>query len=313
MYSEALKLIAEAPKKDLVVEMFSQVFEFNLQMCLNALRGVIPAVYQGLELRKIAKLAAENGFSDVQIEAWFLIFDSFDSSHDEVVEELLKLESSMDKNTLRRWCIRKARHLSHTGHISDAYDLLLSHAVVVPENESDNDDSLCALLVEFGRIATELGKYSDAVDIYNQAVNSAKSAHNQGLALIRLSNALERMSRPAQADKRRIEYFTLIKRDYPTQCASCSLHFGKEPKFLIPCCKTIIHSECLRQVVSDIEESEASCPFCSTVFRISDVVDPTSVEGRKYKRSKKGGGDGRGTMVEAPSEAPLEMHASNII
>lgn len=307
-FADAMALLPTAPRPDLAIDLFAQVFEANLRFCVNALHGALPTQQEASSLIQLAFAAGTRGFSDVQIEAWLLIFDVLEAHHDEAFGELSKLEVFMDSNTVRRWHVRKARSLSHSGNISEAYELLLSHAPTLPDQDLDNDDSLCALLIEFGRIATELGKYSDAVDIYNQAVNCARSTHNQGLSLIRLSNALERMSRPAQADKRRIEYFNLIRREYPTQCASCSIHFGKEPKFLIPCCKTIVHSECLRQVVSEIEESETSCPFCTTIFRISDVVDPNAVEGRKYKRSKKGGSD-----ITIPVASEPEIQPSSII
>jgi len=290
-FSEALDLLQSAPRVDEQADLFCRVFEANLRMCVAALRGNPPCEVDASMIKQIASDSHIRGLVGVEIEAWLLIFDAFDSLREEARGNLSKLESVMDSSSLRRWNIRKARSLSYAGHLTEAYDTLLPYSAFLADEDADNDDSLCALLVELGRIATELGKYSDAVDIYNQAVNCSKSPHNQGLALIRLSNALERMSRPAQADKRRIEYFTLIQRDYPTQCAACSMNFGKEPKFLIPCCKTIVHSECLRQVVSDIDESETSCPFCSTLFRISNVVDPTAVEGRKYKRTKKGGLD----------------------
>ena len=235
--------------------------------------------------------AGSVGNHQVQIEAWLLMFDAFAIYREEATDMLTQLEAYMDVHTERRWLHRKGHGLIASGHLQEAYELWVPLVVAIPNQQSDCDDSLCALLIDFGRLSTELGKYNDAVDIYNQALSCARTAHNQGLALIRLSNALERMSRPAQADKRRTEYFHLIKKEYPTHCALCSGSFGKEPKFLLPCCKTVVHSECLRQIVSDIQEAETKCPFCATTYLISDVVDPTAVVGRKYKRTKRASGD----------------------
>lgn len=307
-YSEALAASARLPKPDSLSRLYVELIQIHFQMCINALNGNLPKDEQATNIRRIAQEASTS--RALQTEAHFLLFDAFAIYRDEAYSRLLELESDMDSLTRRRWYIRKGQNMVSGGQLQDAYDLWSPLVSDIPNTQEDRDDSLCALLVDLGRVCTELGKYSDAVEVYNQAVCSAQSSHNQGLALIRLSNALERMSRPAQADKRRIEYFNLIKREYPTQCALCSGSFGKEPKFLIPCCKTITHSECLRQVVSDCPDAETNCPFCSTRFLISDVADLSAVVGRKYKRTKRAGGaPGESTPLmkpEAPPESNLE-------
>jgi hypothetical protein len=287
-YSDALEAINRVPVVSQESTLYSNLIRLNLRMCVDALAGMYPEEKLAEELRGIAEKSASISCSTVQIETLFLLADVYPSSRAQAMATLEQLEPNMDHHTLRRWIHRKGKRLVKAGHIQEAHDLWSKLAIETPASVEDHDDSFCSLLIDFGRISTELGKYSDAVDIYGQALACARSPHNQGLALIRLSNALERLSRPAQADKRRMEYFSLIKREYPTQCAACSVPFGKEPKFLIPCCKTIVHSECLRQEVSDIEPSETDCPFCKTKFFISDVVDPTAVEGRKYKKHRRG-------------------------
>jgi tetratricopeptide (TPR) repeat protein len=293
-YSEALQALSSVSMKASGAGIYSQLLNLHLRMCVDATKRIEPSDHQCTELFRIAEQAGAVGQSSIQVEALFLIFDAFKNSREGASLALGRLENQMDEHTRRRWCHRKGIAFIAEGKLHDAHSLLTKAAIEIPESVEDFDDSLCSLLLDLGRLSTELGKYSDAVDIYGQALACSRSPHNQGLSLIRLSNALERMSRPAQADKRRIEYFHLIKREYPIHCAACSGQFGKEPKFLIPCCKTIVHSECLRQVVSDVEANETECPFCATLFHVSDVVDPSAVEGRKYKKHRRGG-----TLAEA--------------
>jgi tetratricopeptide (TPR) repeat protein len=288
-YEEALVALKRTPITDSASKLYAEVVSTNLRMCVDALKGEVPSEADKSLLVQLAKESATIGIFPVQIEALFLIFDAFPDSKGDVVDSLIQLEERMDAHTMRRWTHRKGIYYISQGKLHEAHDLWSKVVSVIPTGVEEYDDSLCSLLIDLGRLSTELGKYSDAVEIYGQALACARAPHNQAMSLIRLSNALERMSRPAQADKRRMEYFTMIKRDYPTHCSACSVVFGKEPKFLIPCCKTIVHSECLRQAVSDIEPSETECPFCGTKFYISDVVDPNAVEGRKYKKHRRGG------------------------
>lgn len=288
-FKDALTACRSLPRSDASSDQYAQFSSIFLQLCIDAAGGVEPKAEHAITLQAIIESCHRLSIHAVQIESLFLMFDTFAANRDQALSVLDALQSQMDEHTHRRYLHRKGLALVHSGSLHEAFELWSPLVTSVPSVE-DSDDSMSTLLIDLGRVSTELGKYSDSVDIYNQALACSRSPHNQGLALIRLSNALERLSRPAQADKRRIEYFHLIKREYPTHCASCSAAFGKEPKFLIPCCKTIVHSECLRQVVSESPDAETSCPFCSTKFTIADVVDPTSVEGRKYKKTKRGTG-----------------------
>lgn len=302
-FKEALAAISNAPVTSVLQGELKQLLTIRLKLCHDMSSGHMPGHDIIEEIRERSQDAQASASVAILIESSFLLFDSNPALRDEALQTLEGLQQVMDAHTLRRFLHRKGLSFIATNRMKDAYDLWTPLIKAEPNTPEDHDDSLCTLLLDFGRLCTELGKYSDAVEIYNQALACAKTAYNQALALIRLSNALERMSRPAQADKRRMEYFNLIKREYPTHCASCSVVFGKEPKFLITCCKTIVHSECLRQVVSEIESDETNCPFCSTKFTISDVADPTSVEGRKYKKSRRVGNeahaeDGLGAAVD---------------
>ncbi|TEB16918.1 hypothetical protein C9890_0549 [Perkinsus sp. BL_2016] len=288
-FEEALNRIPHSTQKEPGSNLYGDLLMCNLRMCIDASQGISPTPEAETSLLNVTNLCGSQGHFPLQIEGLFMLFDSFPKSRDEISSQLILLEDRMDAHTLRRWNHRKGTSLISQGKLHEAHELWSYIVAVAPTAVEDYDDSLCSLLIDLGRLSTELGKYSDAVDIYGQALACARSPHNQGLSLIRLSNALERMSRPAQADKRRMEYFALIKRDYPSQCSACSVPFGKEPKFLVPCCKTVVHSECLRQTVSDIEPSETDCPFCGTKFHISDVVDPNAVEGRKYKKHRRAG------------------------
>ncbi len=291
-FEEALDAVQRAPLTEPGSKLYAELVKSNLRMCVGALSGVAPTAADESLLMQLAEQSASEGHFPIQIETLFFIFDTFPNARDSVFETLKRLEEKMDEHTIRRWTHRQGIHYISQGRLHEAHELWSRQVAVIPTSVEEYDDSLCSLLIDLGRLSTELGKYSDAVEIYGQALACARSTHNQGMSLIRLSNALERMSRPAQADKRRMEYFNLIKREYPTRCSACSVAFGKEPKFLIPCCKTIVHSECLRQAVSDIEPSETDCPFCGTKFYISDVVDPNAVEGRKYKKHRRGGTSG---------------------
>ena len=276
--------------------LYKNLLAIQLDLCLDALNGIEPTEDARLSAQNIARNAASDSLKDIRIDALFLMFDLFPDSRKEVFLELASLEETMGGHTLRRWVHRKGQSFVQLGQLHEAFDLWLPLVTGEPLHPEDEDDSLVVLLVDFGRLCSQLGKYSDAVEVYNQAVCVSKTPYNLGVSLIRLSNALERVARPAQADKRRIEYFALIRRDHPTHCALCSGIFHKEPKFLIPCCKTVVHSECLRQEVSDYPEPENECPFCKVKFLISDVADPTSVTARKYKRHKK---SSRGGVVDA--------------
>jgi tetratricopeptide (TPR) repeat protein len=285
-FVEALKRLKSAPRSDPKTKLYSSLLQLNLEMCIAASSGVHPngADYDALE--SVYTACRDAGFMDVAIETQLLMFDSFPSHREQILSALV--DSSMDEHTKRRVYHRKGQHLVASGHFYDAQDLWLPLVTASGIDPEDADDSLASLLLDFGRLYSHLGKFNEAVDIYNHCLCVSRSLPNQAVSLIRLSNALERISRPAQADKRRQEYFHMISKPYPTLCAMCSVVLGKEPKFLIPCCKTVVHSECLRAVVSEYAEDENKCPFCETQFIIGEVVDPTAVTGRKYKKKSSG-------------------------
>lgn len=287
-FNDALIAVGKINCQDKASLLFLQLFQAKLKVFIDAVKGIRPSSTFSDNVRSLSESAEADQVFAVRVEALFFLFDTFPELQTEAANTLTPLEPEMDPITLRRWLHRKGNNLIREGRLHEAHELWSPLVSSKPGDLEDFDDSLCSLLIDLGRLSTELGKYSDAVEIYNQALACARSPHNQGLSLIRLSNALERMSRPAQADKRRIEYYNLIKREYPTHCSACSVAFGKEPKFLIPCCKTIVHSECLRQAVSDIEPNETDCMFCHTKCTIADVVDPGAVEGRKYKKTRRG-------------------------
>jgi tetratricopeptide (TPR) repeat protein len=286
-FNEALHALSSVPKNTLTDTIFSRIIEANLIICIGAIEGSLPTANTGDSIRQMVKEAHDASIDSLAIEGLLLLFDCFPSSRDETIAELSNLEDTMDDNTKRRWIHRKGNYLISSGFSEEAFELWSTHVQSICDQRDDSDDSMVALLVDFGRLASQLGKYSDAVEIYNQAVCLSQTPYNQCVSLIRLANALERISRPAQADKRRVEFFNIIGKEYPTQCSLCSGLFGKEPKFLIPCCKTITHSECLRAVVSEYQGDATDCPFCQTKFLISDVADPTAISARKYKRHKK--------------------------
>ena len=286
-YASALAKLADIAPSNTEVGLYAEVLELNLRVCLHALKGAYPDQTEADTLRSIMQRSLDVGAPGVAIEAALLLFDCFSNYMDEALVRLSDYESHMDNTSRRRWIHRKGLSLVQAGNLQGAADLWAGEIGSRNDLIADQDDSLCALLLDYGRVSSQLGKYSDAVELYNQAVCVSRTPINQGASLIRLSNALERISRPAQADKRRIEYFNLIGKEYPTRCALCSMSFGKEPKFLIPCCKTISHSECLRTIVSEHQEDETDCPFCNTHFYISDIEDPSTVSARKYQRHKK--------------------------
>jgi len=293
-FEEASRYLGIVPRHTQEVAIYAKLLGATLQICNSAATGAFPHDLHGHTVREVINEANSIGSTSVVIEGWFLAFDCFSVYRDESVVSLTALENVMDSNTRRRWIHRKGNHLISTGALNEAFDLWSGQVPSACDTKEDSDESLVSLLIDFGRLASQLGKYADAVEIYNQAVCLSQTVYNQCVSLVRLSNALERISRPAQADKRRVEYFGVIGKEYPTQCALCSGQFGKEPKFLIPCCKTITHSECLRAVVSEHQGDETDCPFCRTKFMISDVADPTAISARKYKRQKK------------PNETPAE-------
>lgn len=270
------------------VRIYSDLVRIQLELCVSVSAGSMPKEEYASQIRAIVAQSVTAGCMDVQIEALLLMFDVFTIYREEAYTGLVSLETSMDSHTLRRWFHRKGLRYMQLGNLQEALDLWLPLVTDRGDTLEDLDDSLSCLLLDFGRVCSHLGKYSEAVDVYNQSLCVCKTSHNQGLSLIRLSNALERIARPAQADKRRIEYFALVQREYPTNCSLCSGSFGKEPKFLIPCCKTIVHSECLRAEVSDLHENETNCPFCKVKFFIGDiVVDPSNISGRKYVKKNR--------------------------
>ena len=283
---------------------FADIVAVNLRICVGTLKGIRPDEPVAFELLKIIEVAERRGFKHLVIEASFLLFDCFPQHGDQALSTLATHELYMDEDVGRRLVRRKGISHVRSGNLQAAADLYAGYCSASGDKDTDQDDSLAALLLDYGRVSSQLGKYSDAVELYNQALCVSKSATNQALSLIRLSNALERISRPAQADKRRIEYFNMIDKEYPTRCALCSASFGKEPKFLLPCCKTVTHSECLRTIVSDHPEDDTTCPFCSTHFIISEIADPTSVSARKYQRHKKSGEDGN--QADGANETELQ-------
>lgn len=294
-YATALEQLSRISHLSDEQSLLAEVFALKLRICLEALRGVLPDGTMADGLQEIISRAEQANLKDVAIEGNLLLHDCFPGFADQVLSKLAGHEPHMDQSTLRRWLHRKGLSYVRSGNAQLAADLWAGLIDSVGDSEADQDDSLAVLLLDYGRVSSQLGKYADAVELYNQALCVSRTPVNQGASLVRLSNALERISRPAQADKRRIEYFHMIGKDYPTRCALCSMNFGKEPKFLLPCCKTVTHSECLRIVVSDHQEDERDCPFCETHFIISDVADPSSISARKYQRHKRNADDREST------------------
>lgn len=286
-YASALAKLKEIAPSSMDVGLYAEVVEMSLRVCIKALNGEYPDERVADQVRSILKRSVGTVVPHVAIEAAFLLFDCFPNHMEEALSSLADCETHMDANSRRRWIHRRGMSLAKSGNLQGAVDLWAGEVESRNDSSLDQDDSLSALLLDYGRVSSQLGKYSDAVELYNQAVCVSRTSTNQAASLVRLSNALERISRPAQADKRRIEYFNLIGKEYPTRCALCSMSFGKEPKFLLPCCKTITHSECLRSIVSEHQEDETDCPFCKTHFFISDIEDPSAVSARKYQRHKK--------------------------
>jgi len=286
-YAASLAKLSEMKHASVEASLFAEVLALNLRMCLVALTGSFPDEDVANDLRDLISRCLVQGCPRVAIEAAFLLFDCFPAYSDEALMKLSDCESHMDQSSRRRWLHRRGLSHVRSGDLQGAIAFWVGLVGSRNDLDTDQDDSLAALLLDYGRVSSQLGKYSDAVELYNQALCLSKTPINQAISLVRLSNALERISRPAQADKRRIEYFNMIGKEYPTRCALCSMSFGKEPKFLLPCCKTITHSECLRIIVSEQQEDETDCPFCSTHFLISDIADPSSVSARKYHRHKK--------------------------
>jgi tetratricopeptide (TPR) repeat protein len=286
-YSHAFEELSRIAHTTDEESLLADICGVKLRICLEAVRGVHPDGDCASELQKVISRAENSNIYPIAIEGNILLHDCFPDLSDQALSALSGYEPYMDQSTRRRWLHRRGISHMRSGNIQEAADLWTGLIDAAGDSETDQDDSLAVLLLDYGRVSSQLGKYADAVELYNQALCVSRTPVNQAASLVRLSNALERISRPAQADKRRIEYFHMIGKDYPTRCALCSMNFGKEPKFLLPCCKTVAHSECLRIIVSDHQEDETDCPFCATHFVISDIADPTSISARKYQRHKR--------------------------
>ena len=309
-FASALACLKNAPIPDSQVGIYMQFVKINLELSISVKSGSMPKEEYASRIRLLVGEAQSLNAFDIQVELFLLMFDVFAIYREEAYTNLCILESSMDEHTLRRWIHRKGMGLVHLGQLFEALDLWQPFVSAKGDSFEDFDDSLAVLLLDFGRVCSLVGKYSDAVEVYNQSLCVSKTVYNQCMSLIRLSNALERMARPAQADKRRIEYFSLIKKEYPTKCSLCSGPFGKEPKFLIPCCKTVVHAECLRSDI--LTDSASECPFCKVSFFMGDVLDPTMVSGRKYKRHKPSSRVKKGqTDVQEPTDQTDPPDESN--
>lgn len=309
-FVEALSALAKSPKPDTKSQLYAKLVRLNLELFVAATSGIAPSDADFSAIHQIDHSAKSHEFVDIHLEALFLAFDCFPSKRDGILEDLERDEAHMDVHTRRRWLHRKGLRLMTLGNLQEAHDLWAPLVTLNPTLPVEADDSLATLLLDFGRLYSHLGKFSEAVEIYNHCLCASQSLHNQALSLIRLANGMERISRPAQADKRRQEYFHMIQKPYPAQCAMCSGVLSKEPKFLIPCCKTVVHSECLRTAVSDLPEDETSCPFCATMFYISEVADPAAVTGRRYKKTKKNAKERANSATDGDMEE--DMHETEV-
>ena len=282
-YEAALSLIDKLAPTEVPASLLARLYSYQLQFLISAGSQILDeALPSGC--KDIVMQARKFSYYDIVTEAWLVCYDMLVTHRQwtserlsECVRELVKLEGQMDGHASRRWLRRKASYLRKCGQLTESAQMLtqLVRSSPPPEKE-DADNSLCLIYFELGRLQSQLGRYLESAETYTQALTVAFSIPNRTALLIRLANVLERLGHSPLAEVRRAELFNLWGMQPPMGCRLCGRPHAPEGRIVLPCCRDLIHCECLvlaleRQATPAAPSSTARCPSCGVIVEIVDL------------------------------------------
>ena len=281
-FAPAIELLRNVNTQDVPASLLARIYMVQLQFMLSAGRGFDEN--EILLLKDVVSQAKKYSYYDIIMEAWLVCYDILVAYRQwsserlsECVRELVKLEPQLDSYTGRRWLRRKAGYLRKCGQLNEASALLLQLIRNPgPGGREESDNSLCIVYYELARLQTQVGKYQEAAETYTAALSVAFSIPNRSAILLRLCNVLERIGNFTHAEARRVELFNLYGSPMNSVCKLCTRPLNPEGKMILPCCREVVHCECLvlsleRQATPHAHSSSARCPGCGDISEITDI------------------------------------------